>query len=58
MSKNLQRALEDAFNDLEQQIRLNGRHLLISATQSSAADRLSVQGEGNILDGISDSDHD
>ena len=42
MSKSLKRALEEAFNDLEQQIRLNGRHVLISATQSSQADRLSV----------------
>jgi hypothetical protein len=54
MSKSLQRALEEAFNDLEQQIRLNGRHLM-SATQSSEA-VLSVQGDIHMLESISESD--
>ena len=32
MSNSLKRALEDAFNDLEQQIRLSGRHKIMSMT--------------------------
>jgi hypothetical protein len=32
MSNSLKRLLEDAFNDLEQQIRLNGRHTIMSMT--------------------------
>ena len=56
IAKSLKRALEDAFNDLEQQIRMNGRQTIMSVTHSSAVDAASsIQADPNdiILECIS-----